>query len=228
MSLVNMDEEVHKVEMQFAQSSCLSEGVYHLICGLNSEYTRTFQREDEKIIQLLAGKKVISHHEERLQLLLRIAELSLVKNSSGSMDFASTIKQLVPFFHYVHKELMLLSVEEFDQKFGMDLDWSCYRERILECFKMLKKSVDEPINVIISSLLLFGIMERSLGDVYASYIGFKCPSNLKDLFLSEGIQELLGMDISMILYALAGPPDSLNLRNVLWHGFISPCEIPPQ
>lgn len=221
------EEEVHSVG-QFAQSSCLSEGVYHLICGLNLEYTRSFPREDERVVSLLAGKRVIGDHEERIQLLITVAKLSLAKHSDGSMDFVNTVEQLIPFLHYVHKQLMQLSVEEFEEKFGMDLDWTAHKQRILECFKLLKKCDIEPVNGIVSSLLLFSIMERSLGDIYTSYTGCKSPSNLKDLFISEGIQELLGQEVSLILYVLAGPPESVNLRNVLWHGFVSPCEIPPQ
>ncbi|XP_031564868.1 endoplasmic reticulum membrane-associated RNA degradation protein-like isoform X2 [Actinia tenebrosa] len=223
-----MAEEVYEVEQFTRRTSCLSEGVYNLICGLNLEYTRNSQREKEKVIQLLAGKRVTGNHKEKIQLLDTVAKLSLAKNSDGSLNFANTVKQLIPFVHYVHKQLMQLTVEEFEGNFGMDLDWTDCKHRIVECFKLLKKSNEEPVNVILSSLLLFAILERSLGDVYASYTGLKSPSNLKDLLASEAIRKLLGEDVSLILYAMAGPPESINLRNVLWHGFVSPCEIPPQ
>jgi hypothetical protein len=212
--------------LKVTRDSCLSEGVHHLICGLNLEYIKSCQQEDVGDIPQWMEKGV--NLDDNILGLEAVAEHSLEKNPDGSINFVKTVQKLIPFCHNVHKQLMQLTTGQFNGKFGMDMDWTGCRERMLECFELLKKEDLEPSNVILSFLLLFCILERALGDIYTSYTGSKCPSNLKDLLSSKGIRALLGENISLILYVLSGPPEGVNLRNVLWHGFVSPTEIPPQ
>lgn len=48
---------------------------------------------------------------------------------------------------------------------------------------------------------------------------------LKDLLSSKELTSLLGIDIIFILNAFIGSPRGMNLRNVIWHGFINPDEF---
>ena len=70
-------------------------------------------------------------------------------------------------------------------------------------------------------------MERSLGDLYLCQ-GQQCPSVLKNLLVTEELRTLLNPTVIRLLRILIGPPISLNLRNVIWHGFPVPGEIPMQ
>eukprot|EP00051_Salpingoeca_urceolata_P023411 m.396756 g.396756 ORF g.396756 m.396756 type:complete len:603 (+) comp20103_c0_seq29:222-2030(+) len=54
-----------------------------------------------------------------------------------------------------------------------------------------------------------------------------CPALLKDLLVCQGAQTLLGTDCCACLVALIGHPTGLNLRNLLWHGFLMPEQVPP-
>jgi len=48
---------------------------------------------------------------------------------------------------------------------------------------------------------------------------------LRDLIQSVELQEIFGAKIMKFLALLFGGPLSLNLRNLLWHGFVSEGEL---
>ncbi|KAM4770959.1 endoplasmic reticulum membrane-associated RNA degradation protein [Rhinophrynus dorsalis] len=70
-------------------------------------------------------------------------------------------------------------------------------------------------------------LERSLGDVYLM-IGTDCPFLLRDLLASAELAKILSKPAMDVMKIFLGSPESLNLRNILWHGFASPYEIPPK
>ncbi|KAK2185764.1 hypothetical protein NP493_223g04017 [Ridgeia piscesae] len=95
---------------------------------------------------------------------------------------------------------------------------------------MLRRSVrllkeDTEAGVVLSLLLSTAILERSLGDVYLLR-GFPCPSMLKDLLATSELQNIFGTTVIQLLQLVIGRPKSLNLRNISWHGFVSPGEVP--
>ncbi|XP_012880036.1 PREDICTED: endoplasmic reticulum membrane-associated RNA degradation protein isoform X2 [Dipodomys ordii] len=59
-------------------------------------------------------------------------------------------------------------------------------------------------------------------------IGKKCPFLLRDLLASEELAQVFGHSVMDVLKVFIGSPHGLNLRNILWHGFASPQEIPPK
>ena len=52
-----------------------------------------------------------------------------------------------------------------------------------------------------------------------------CPSMLKDLLMTSELRHIYGNAVIQLLRVLIGPPISLNIRNVAWHGFPAPGEI---
>ncbi|XP_059032439.1 endoplasmic reticulum membrane-associated RNA degradation protein isoform X5 [Mustela lutreola] len=74
---------------------------------------------------------------------------------------------------------------------------------------------------------LTACLERALGDVLV-LLGKDCPFLLRDLLASEELAEVFGRPVMDVLKVFVGSPSGLNLRNVLWHGFASPHEIPPK
>merc|ERR1719239_1597629 len=74
-------------------------------------------------------------------------------------------------------------------------------------------------------LLLSPIFERSLGDLFTSVSGLaKVPALLRDLLRREELERVLGSGF-LFLRLLLGSPFSLNLRNLVWHGFAAPYHI---
>ncbi|XP_058291679.1 endoplasmic reticulum membrane-associated RNA degradation protein isoform X7 [Hylobates moloch] len=74
---------------------------------------------------------------------------------------------------------------------------------------------------------LTSCLERTLGDVFL-LIGKECPFLLRDLLASEELAQVFGQSVMNVLKVFVGSPCGLNLRNILWHGFASPEEIPPK
>ncbi|XP_054211842.1 endoplasmic reticulum membrane-associated RNA degradation protein isoform X5 [Homo sapiens] len=74
---------------------------------------------------------------------------------------------------------------------------------------------------------LTSCLERALGDVFL-LIGKECPFLLRDLLSSEELAQVFSQSVMNVLKVFVGSPCGLNLRNVLWHGFASPEEIPPK
>lgn len=52
------------------------------------------------------------------------------------------------------------------------------------------------------------------------------PRVLRDILALPELEEVLGPDRLFFVKLLMGPPVGLNLRNVYWHGFLSPGEVP--
>ncbi|XP_065066528.1 endoplasmic reticulum membrane-associated RNA degradation protein-like isoform X2 [Rhopilema esculentum] len=93
------------------------------------------------------------------------------------------------------------------------LNWTGSLSTIIQC-------LNESTNLTTLSLLkLTVIFERALGDVFSSITKKKCPSLLRDLLNTDCLLEVFGEAPIAVLQTLMGPPASLNLRNVLWHGF---------
>ncbi|NP_001347329.1 ER membrane associated RNA degradation isoform 3 [Mus musculus] len=74
---------------------------------------------------------------------------------------------------------------------------------------------------------LASCLERALGDVFL-LVGKECPFLLRDLLASAELAQVFGHAVMDILKVFIGSPCGLNLRNVLWHGFASPQDIPPK
>lgn len=76
-------------------------------------------------------------------------------------------------------------------------------------------------------ILLCTKLERYLGDIFFSITDGKVqtPRMLKDLLSSEALTSFIGNDIIFILNAFVGSPIGMNLRNIMWHGFINPDEF---
>ena len=159
-------------------------------------------------------------------MLFPLLDLQITSNYS-SCDYPGAVKRLNPLCRAIHKEFISLSQQEFEQRYKASLQWTGYDVRFLDCFSLLKSSNAADHNLCL--LLLTSSLEHALGDVYLSYSSAsQCPSLLKDLLATQELKEVFGVTVVSLLHILIGPPSSLNLRNVLWHGFAAPAEVPVQ
>lgn len=150
-----------------------------------------------------------------------------IVNSSSNCDYHAAVMRLHPVCHAIHQELINLHQHEFERRYKPSLLWTGCETRFLDCFTLLKSSNAADHNLCL--LLLTSSLERALGDVYLSYsCALQCPSLLKDLLATQELKEVFGDTVISLLHILIGPPSSLNLRNVLWHGFAGPGEVPVQ
>ena len=152
--------------------------------------------------------------------------LDIISNTSNC-DYHEAVKRLHPVCHAIHQELISLEQHEFEERYKESLQWTGCENRFVNCFSLLKSS--NPADHNLSLLLLTSSLEHALGNVYLSYSGSsQCPSLLRDLLSTHELQDVFGDTVISLLHILIGPPSSLNLRNVLWHGFAGPGEVPIQ
>lgn len=127
----------------------------------------------------------------------------------------------------IYQVVINLEQHEFEEQYKDSLQWTGCNDLFADCFSLLKSS--NPADHNLSLLLLTSSLEHALGDVYLSYSGAsQCPSLLKDLLATCELKDVFGETVICLLHILIGPPSSLNLRNVLWHGFAAPGEVPIQ
>ncbi|CAG8563304.1 10918_t:CDS:2, partial [Dentiscutata heterogama] len=116
------------------------------------------------------------------------------------------------------------TTNDFFDLYTKELEWCGYNDIFVKCVDLYHKQD-------FFTLLLLGIssLERILGDIIFSIHNdtFIIPSLIRDLLIAQPLVPLLGEDIIFFLRCLIGPPSSMNLRNILWHGFISPNEFLP-
>ncbi|ERE82151.1 putative transmembrane protein C6orf70 like protein [Cricetulus griseus] len=110
-------------------------------------------------------------------------------------------------------------------KYSPWFQWTVYPELFLEVFDALE-SLQSPA-ISLSVMKLASCLERALGDVFL-LIGKECSFLLRDLLASAELSQVFGHAVMDVLKVFIGSPCGLNLRNVLWHGFASPQDIPPK
>lgn len=75
-------------------------------------------------------------------------------------------------------------------------------------------------------ILMLGLFERLLGNIiYAKGSGVPVPNMFSLVIRHRELPALIGSDICTFLDMLFGGPDTLNFRNLLWHGFLNPSDI---
>jgi len=72
--------------------------------------------------------------------------------------------------------------------------------------------------------MLTSYLEKALGDLlcWSTAGRQRVPCRINDLLAEPALERLLGADAVFVVRCLVGPPNGLNLRNLVWHGFIDP------
>ncbi|XP_041353424.1 endoplasmic reticulum membrane-associated RNA degradation protein-like isoform X2 [Gigantopelta aegis] len=117
------------------------------------------------------------------------------------------------------------SLDDFINHYSHFLTWTGNIKLFEDCFKLLVS--ESPSEDVLGLLLVTSGLERALGDVFLLR-GRQCPSMLKDLLVTQQLLDIFGPVVIQTLRVLIGLPISLNLRNLVWHGFPTPGEIPPR
>ncbi|XP_076803073.1 endoplasmic reticulum membrane-associated RNA degradation protein-like isoform X9 [Clavelina lepadiformis] len=146
---------------------------------------------------------------------------------STTLDFHTAVQELCPLFH----QLLFWDFESDDIERFVELlsNWfiGISKQDIQDWFKVEYLSADTEVNLclVLKMLYICSTLEHSLRSVYRLKDGHD-PLLLRDLLSSKPLKETFGETRMKFLQVLFGGPLSLNLRNLLWHGFISPNELP--
>ncbi|KAF1477304.1 hypothetical protein FQV08_0003082, partial [Pygoscelis antarcticus] len=191
-------------------TTCLSPPVHYVICKLGFEKKDTYDINN-----------ILSENGE--VCWQAVTEHVCYLESDQSVDYIKSIRSLGPVCESVNLHFKSLTKEQFVIQYALWFRWTNYTELFLEVFDVLQYT--QTTEVALGLMKLTSCLERALGDVYL-LIGKDCPFLLRDLLASEQLAIVFGQAVMNVLRVFIGSPYGLNLRNVLWHGFASPQEIP--
>ncbi|NXH84261.1 EMARD protein, partial [Edolisoma coerulescens] len=191
-------------------TTCLSQPVHYVICKLGFEKKDTYD-----INNILSGNGEVCWQA--------VTEHVCYLESDESVDYIKSIRLFGPVCESVNLYFKSLTKEQFVIQYASWFHWTNCTEVFLEVFDVLQYT--PATEVALGLMKLTSCLERALGDVYLLK-GNDCPFLLRDLLASEQLADVFGQAVMNVLKVFIGSPHGLNLRNVLWHGFASPQEIP--
>ncbi|NXL64230.1 EMARD protein, partial [Chordeiles acutipennis] len=191
-------------------ATCLSPPVHYVICKLGFEKKDTYDINN-----------ILSENGE--VCWQAVTEHVCYLESDQSVDYMKSIRSLGPVCESVNLHFKSLTKEQFVVQYTLWFHWTNNTELFLEVFDVLQYT--QTTEVALGLMKLTACLERALGDVYL-LVGKDCPFLLRDLLASEQLAVVFGQAVMNVLRVFIGSPYGLNLRNVLWHGFASPQEIP--
>ncbi|NXJ59468.1 EMARD protein, partial [Rostratula benghalensis] len=191
-------------------TTCLSPPVHYVICNLGFEKTDAYNINNILSENGEVCWQAVTEHVSYLK-------------SDQSLDYIESIRSLGPVCESVNLHFKSLTKEQFVVQYALWFHWTNCTELFLEAFDVLQYT--QTTEVALGLMKLTSCLERALGDVYL-LIGKDCPFLLRDLLASEQLAVVFGQAVMNVLRVFIGSPYGLNLRNVLWHGFASPQEIP--
>ncbi|XP_077613529.1 endoplasmic reticulum membrane-associated RNA degradation protein isoform X1 [Crocuta crocuta] len=193
-------------------STCLSPSVYDMICKFGFEV-----RGNCDISSI-----VTQRGEVRWKT---VTDCVVYTESAQSLDYPGSVRLLGPVCEAVHSHLLSLTKGQFELRYTPWLQWTAFPELFPEILDALESFQSSAISL--SLMKLTACLERALGDVFLLH-GKECPFLLRDLLTSQELAQVFGQSVMDVLKVFIGSPHGLNLRNILWHGFASPQEIPPK
>ncbi|XP_063522975.1 endoplasmic reticulum membrane-associated RNA degradation protein isoform X9 [Pongo pygmaeus] len=193
-------------------TTCLSPSVYDIICNLGFQL-----RENCDINSIVTQNGEVCWKT--------ITDCVSYTESEQGLDYWGSVRLLGPVCEAVHSHFLSLTKGQFEIRYAPWFQWTSFPELFPEVFDALE-SLQSPA-ISLSLMKLTSCLERALGDVFL-LIGKECPFLLRDLLASEELAQVFSQSVMNVLKVFVGSPCGLNLRNVLWHGFASPEEIPPK
>ncbi|XP_028350542.1 endoplasmic reticulum membrane-associated RNA degradation protein isoform X6 [Physeter macrocephalus] len=193
-------------------TTCLSPSVYDMICKFGFE-----ARENCDISSIVTQNGEVCW--------TTITDCVVYTESAQGLDYGGSVRLLGPVCQAVHFHLSSLTKGQFETRYSPGLQWTGVPELFPEMFDALGSL--QSLAISLSLMKLTSCLERALADVYL-LIGKECPFLLRDLIASEELAQVFGQSVMDVLKVFVGSPCGLNLRNVLWHGFAAPQEIPPK
>lgn len=163
--------------------------------------------------------------EVTIGYLVNIMRTASVEKN-GDTYYRDIVLRLTPFFQEITRFLQQNISEGYVSANRENLKWLCVDwEEVAQCVTD-GQNIQQGV-VYGACLRLTAILERSLQDLLWT-VDSSTPIMLKEILQSNTLTALLGDEAVAFLGVLVGPPTSLNIRNLVWHGFGSVHEHPEQ
>ncbi|XP_044276919.1 endoplasmic reticulum membrane-associated RNA degradation protein isoform X2 [Varanus komodoensis] len=208
--LVEINIDLERMLLADPVSTCLSSAVHYIVCEAGFE------------IKSNPGISCIISDSGEVYWRV-IIEHVRYEEPDQTLDYVESVRSLGPLCESVHLHLQSLNMKQFEDQLMLWFQWTKCPEIFLKMFDAIKSS--HATAVALSLMKLTSCLERALGDVFL-LLGKDCPFLLRDLLASQELASVFGQSVMDVLRVFIGSPRGLNLRNILWHGFASPLEIP--
>jgi hypothetical protein len=138
--------------------------------------------------------------------------LSIIDLQRGCATLQSCVQ-------HIHDYVMSLTIETFRSRYYHWFDHTPHASRIIRAFELHRN--DGESGVALAQLATY--IERYIGNLFAQAHGPSVivPAMLRDLLAHRSLHHRMGNDAIALLSMVIGPPTGLNLRNIVWHGFVA-------
>ncbi|KAJ3127409.1 hypothetical protein HK098_006398 [Nowakowskiella sp. JEL0407] len=144
--------------------------------------------------------------------------LEFIYTPQNSDTVLEIVKRTHVFFQHITNNFPYATFEEFWTVWSES--FSCLGKEHINLLKFGITSILDKNDKYVGLLLLTVFIERVLGDSISSIESPKSvPNLLKDILRHPTVVSVLNDDLVFFLGILLGPPTTINLRNILWHGF---------
>ena len=155
----------------------------------------------------------------------------VILDKLGDSSDEECLASLIPVLHKIHLEFReYLDSPDAKHRIKERVGWKSQPEHVQLSVELHHQDIANNSNesCIQNLLVLTSVLERSLADVLLSSGRVQqVPALLRDLLCEKELQEILGTSCVRFMKLLVGSPKTLNLRNLVWHGFVFPGEIHP-
>ncbi|KAL9883182.1 endoplasmic reticulum membrane-associated RNA degradation protein isoform 1-T1 [Glossina fuscipes fuscipes] len=133
-------------------------------------------------------------------------------------NYVECYEKLQPVFHYTEDIMKSNCAYQID---NLQLQW------LGSNTKWIQSTNSSATHCLENILLLTSLLENGLANIfYTVSNGKKPPHLLKDLINCEELRDVFDIEVIIFLKILMGSPNSINLRNIVWHGFPRIVDIP--
>uniref|UniRef100_A0A1B6EJH3 DUF4209 domain-containing protein n=1 Tax=Cuerna arida TaxID=1464854 RepID=A0A1B6EJH3_9HEMI len=103
-------------------------------------------------------------------------------------------------------------------------DWVCCQRDVTEYLSWANREPE--VGSLLATLHMTAALERALGNILLMK-NQPVPFLLRDLLQTEQLKLMFNKVPIVFMQLILGSPKGFNLRNVLWHGFVTPGELSP-
>jgi hypothetical protein len=198
------------------------------LCDYVNELINSINQRDENLVEDLIWNQNTTFDVDY------IARICLKYNNENSIDYYSSSKILSKNLYLICKKLLKPNIN-FNTQFSFiknfitqDNDLNLIKKCFENSTSTLNNAQIHQIQVYISLLNIFVIFERYLRQLIVTLTcsGDKTEAGnlnqflLRDLISNKILEKVLNRNLINLIKCLIGSPYSLNLRNLLWHGFL--------
>eukprot|EP01119_Soliformovum_irregulare_P018699 TRINITY_DN5786_c0_g1_i3.p1 TRINITY_DN5786_c0_g1~~TRINITY_DN5786_c0_g1_i3.p1 ORF type:complete len:694 (-),score=103.24 TRINITY_DN5786_c0_g1_i3:41-2122(-) len=154
----------------------------------------------------------------------------MIGDGYEAMTAGEQYKKAAPYIKEVamrvHGEVMSWTRQDFKDRFQDNFVLFLKEETPMQVWEAHRYRGESHLALLIT----IAQFDRAIGDVLhiLAHGKITIPKKMRLILGHPHLQKIVGPDKTFLLKLMMGSLESLNLRNLLWHGFLLPEECPPE